>query len=215
MVPPSADLGPQAVLREDLHGEGEGALLVVEADERAALPREGGGADLAGQPGRGGLQPGALGRPAHPPAAHDQKLPCHRTPIVRGRSDRQGDGGTPTRFRSGYPAPIAAGAAVELAAGTLPSVDVSPEIYENMAKALAILTARNESGDGDLSLVERTTLGYLDSQPDPDAKVAEAINLVSGLVSLGGRMLLQLAQTMELSEDELLRIMGERIAYRT
>ena len=55
-----------------------------------------------------------------------------------------------------------------------------------MAKALAILTAWNESGDGDLSLVDQTTLGYLDSQPDADAKVAEAINLISGLVSHGG-----------------------------
>jgi len=37
-------------------------------------------------------------------------------------------------------------------------VDDSPEIYENMSKALAILTAWNESGDGDLSLVEQATL---------------------------------------------------------
>jgi hypothetical protein len=102
-----------------------------------------------------------------------------------------------------------------MAAGTLPGVDDSPEIYENMAKALAILTAWNESGDGDLSLVEQTTLGYLDSHSDPDAKVREAINLVSGLVSLGGRMLLQLSQSLGRSEDELLRIMGERIAYRS
>ena len=93
-------------------------------------------------------------------------------------------------------------------------MDDSPQIYENMAKALAVLTAWNESGDGDLSLAERTTMGYLDSQPDLDAKVREAINLISGLVSLGGRMLLQLAQTLEVSEDELLRIMGQRIAYR-
>ncbi|MDQ1488259.1 MAG: hypothetical protein QOJ23_773, partial [Actinomycetota bacterium] len=35
---------------------------------------------------------------------------------------------------------------------TLPGVDDSLEIYENMAKALAVLTAWNESGDGDLSL---------------------------------------------------------------
>jgi hypothetical protein len=102
-----------------------------------------------------------------------------------------------------------------LTAGTLPGVDDSPEIYENMAKALAILTAWNESGDGDLSLVEQTTMGYLHSHPDPEAKVAEAINLISGLVSLGGRMLLQLAQSMELSEDELLRIMGQSIVYKT
>ena len=94
-------------------------------------------------------------------------------------------------------------------------MDDSPEIYENMAKALAILTAWNESGDGDLSLVEQTTMGYLDGQPDAGAKLREAINLISGLVSLGGRMLLQLAQTMELSEDELLRIMGQRIVYKT
>jgi hypothetical protein len=94
-------------------------------------------------------------------------------------------------------------------------VDDSPQIYENMAKALAVLTAWNESGDGDLSLAERTTMGYLDSQPDPDARVREAINLISGLVSLGGRMLLQLAQNLEVSEDELLRIMGQRIAYRS
>jgi len=100
-------------------------------------------------------------------------------------------------------------------AGTLPAVQDSPEIYENMAKALAILTAWNESGDGDLSLVERTTMGYLDGQADAEAKLAEAINLVSGLVSLGGRMLLQLAQSLGRSEDELLRIMGERIAYRS
>jgi hypothetical protein len=91
----------------------------------------------------------------------------------------------------------------------------SPEIYENMAKALAILTAWNESGDGDLSLVERTTMGYLDSHSDSEAKVNEAIALISGLVSLGGRMLLQLAQSLEVSEDELLRIMGQRIAYRS
>ena len=108
------------------------------------------------------------------------------------------------------PVILALGAPVRCSA-----VDDSPEIYENMAKALAILTAWNESGDGDLSLVEQTTLGYLESQPDPDAKVAEAINLISGLVSLGGRMLLQLAQSLGRSEDELLRIMGERIAYRS
>jgi hypothetical protein len=94
-------------------------------------------------------------------------------------------------------------------------VDDSPEIYENMAKALAILTAWNESGEGDLSLVEETTTGYLDGLADADAKVREALNLIAGLVSLGGRMLLQLAQSLEMSEDELLRIMGQRIAYRT
>jgi len=94
-------------------------------------------------------------------------------------------------------------------------VDDSPEIYENMAKALAILTAWNESGDGDLSLVEQTTVAYLEAQPDAEARVAEAMNLVSGLVSLSGRMLLQLAQSLGRSEDELLRIMGERIAYRS
>ena len=93
-------------------------------------------------------------------------------------------------------------------------MDDSPEVYENMAKALAILTAWNESGDGDLSLVERTTVGYLDGQPDPEARLREAINLISGLVSLGGRMLLQLAQNLEVGEDELLRLMGERIVYR-
>ena len=100
-------------------------------------------------------------------------------------------------------------------AGTLPGVDDSPEIYENMARALAILTAWNESGDGDLSLVEQTTMGYLDSHPDPDTKVREAINLIDGLVSLAGTMLLQLAQNLDLGEDELLRIMGQRIAHRT
>jgi hypothetical protein len=94
-------------------------------------------------------------------------------------------------------------------------VDDSPEIYENMAKALAILTAWNESGDGDLSLVEQTTSAYLEAQTDPDAQIREAINLISGLVSLGGRMLLQLAASLQLSEEELLRIMGGRIADRT
>jgi hypothetical protein len=94
-------------------------------------------------------------------------------------------------------------------------VDDSPEIYENMAKALAILTAWNESGDGDLSLVEQTTMGYLDGHLDPEAKVSEAINLIAGLVSLGGRMLLQLARSVDLSEDELLRIMGRSIVYKT
>ena len=84
-----------------------------------------------------------------------------------------------------------------------------------MAKALAILTAWNESGEGDLSLVERTTMGYLDGQSDADAKIREALNLIAGLVSLGGRMLLQLAQSLDVSEDDLLRIMGRRIAYRT
>ena len=83
-----------------------------------------------------------------------------------------------------------------------------------MAKALAVLTAWNESGDGDLTLVEQTTMGYLDGRGDPEAKLAEAVNLISGLVSLGGRMLLQLAHTTDLGEDELLRIMGQRIAYR-
>ncbi|MCA1842396.1 MAG: hypothetical protein LC792_04250 [Actinobacteria bacterium] len=94
-------------------------------------------------------------------------------------------------------------------------MDDSPEIYENMAKALAILTAWNESGEGDLSLVEQTTLGYLNGLSDADAKIREAFNLISGLVSLGGRMLLQLAQSLDVSEDDLLRIMGERIAYRS
>ena len=94
-------------------------------------------------------------------------------------------------------------------------MDDSPEIYENMAKALAVLTAWNESGEGDLSLVEQTTAGYLDIHADPEAKVREAVAIISGLVSLGGRMLLQLAHSTSLSEDEILRIMGERIAYRT
>src|SRR5438093_8739931 len=85
-----------------------------------------------------------------------------------------------------------------LAAGTLAGVDDSPEIYENMAKALAVLTAWNESGEGDLSLVDRTTMGYLDSAPDVDAKLREAISLISGFVSLGGRMLLQLARSLEM-----------------
>jgi hypothetical protein len=107
-----------------------------------------------------------------------------------------------------------AGPAAEPGAGTLPGVDDSQEIYENMAKALAVLTAWNESGDGDLSLVEQTTMGYLDSHPDPEAKLREAINLISGLVSLGGRMLLQLADKLEMSEEELLRLMGQRITYR-
>jgi hypothetical protein len=93
-------------------------------------------------------------------------------------------------------------------------VEDSPEIYENMAKALAVLTAWNESGDGDLSLVDQTTMGYLENLPDPDAKLTEAIALISGLVSLGGRMLVQLATSTQLSEDEILRIMGQRIAYR-
>ena len=57
-------------------------------------------------------------------------------------------------------------------------------------------------------------MGYLDNQADANAKVQEAINLISGLVSLGGRMLLQLAQNLDVNEGELLRIMGERIAYR-
>lgn len=94
-------------------------------------------------------------------------------------------------------------------------MDDSPEIYENMAKALAILTAWNESGDGDLTLVEQTTAAYLDQHRDPQARLTEALNLVSGLTSLGGRMLLQLAGSLQVSEEELLRIMGERIVYRT
>jgi hypothetical protein len=94
-------------------------------------------------------------------------------------------------------------------------MDDSPEIYENMRKALAILTAWNESGDGDLTLVEQTTKGYLDGHSGADAQLNEAIGLISGLVSLGGRMLLQLAQSLGMSEEELLRIMGQRIAYRT
>jgi hypothetical protein len=94
-------------------------------------------------------------------------------------------------------------------------VEDSPEIYENMAKALAVLTAWNESGDGDLSLVDETTAGYLNRHAGREAQLREAVNLISGLVSLGGRMLLQLAQSTGLSEEELLRIMGERIAYRT
>ena len=94
-------------------------------------------------------------------------------------------------------------------------MDDSPEIYENMSKALAILTAWNESGDGDLTLVEQTTNAYLDGHSDADAKLNEAIGLISGLVSLGGRMLLQLSQALGLTEEELLAIMGQRIAYRT
>ena len=94
-------------------------------------------------------------------------------------------------------------------------MDDSPEIYENMSKALAILTAWNESGDGDLTLVDATTKAYLDGHADVDARLHEAIGIICGFVSLGGRMLLQLAQSLGMSEDELLRIMGQRIAYRT
>src|SRR2546423_6229737 len=92
-------------------------------------------------------------------------------------------------------------------------MDDSPEIYENMTKALAILTAWNESGDGDLSLVEQTTMGYLKSHSDPDARVDEAIALISGLVSLGGRKLLPVPPIFVMSEAELLRTIGPRLAY--
>ena len=97
--------------------------------------------------------------------------------------------GIPRRWGTGIPCDIHdvdvpfSGSAVGRPAVRVTAVDDGPEIDENMAKALAILTAWNESGDGDLSLVEQTTLGDLDSQPDAEAKMAEALNLVSGLVS--------------------------------
>src|SRR2546423_13624268 len=94
-------------------------------------------------------------------------------------------------------------------------MDDSPEIYENMTKALAILTAWNESGDGDLSLVEQTTMGYLKSHSDPDARVDEAIALISGLVSLDGRGPLQPAPSIGKRREEILRIIGPRIAPRS
>src|SRR2546423_15710788 len=93
-------------------------------------------------------------------------------------------------------------------------MDDSPEIYENMTKALAILTAWNESGDGDLSLVEQTTMGYLKSHSDPDARVDEAIALISGLVSLGGRVRLQPPHGIQMGEGGVLRIIGQRTASR-
>ncbi len=66
-----------------------------------------------------------------------------------------------------------------------------------------------------LTLVEQTTDAYLGGHSDPDAKLNEAIGLISGLVSLGGRMLLQLSQSLGMSEEELLHIMGQRIACRS
>src|SRR5258708_9407064 len=93
-------------------------------------------------------------------------------------------------------------------------MDDSPEIYENMTKALAILTAWNESGDGDLSLVEQTTMGYLESHADPDAKVNEPIALMSGLASLGGRMLLQLAHSTQMPENDVRHIIGQPLSSR-
>jgi hypothetical protein len=127
------------------------------------------------------------------PGKHETRR--HRTDVG------SGSGGSPSGARRGGRYPLA--------------MEDSPEIYENMGKALAILTAWNESGDGDLTLVEQTTNGYLQGHPDAEARLDEAIRLISGLVSLGGRMLLQLSQSLGMSEDELLRIMGQRIAYRT
>jgi len=58
-----------------------------------------------------------------------------------------------------FAAPGKGGPAPLLFSVTLRGMDDSPEIYENMTKALAILTAWNESGDGDLSLSRRPRWG--------------------------------------------------------
>jgi hypothetical protein len=84
-------------------------------------------------------------------------------------------------------------------------------VWENVRKAVALLTAWNAS-DGDMTVLGHIVNSYASEASSIEEVVTILEGLVAGLVSLSGGLLLELSRTSEMSPAELLEIIGRRTA---
>ena len=78
-------------------------------------------------------------------------------------------------------------------------------VAENVQRAVAVLTAWNESDGGDTTLVDQVACDQLEEDGDPT-------RLVGGLVSLAGILLVRFADATGRSEIDILQELGRRSA---
>ena len=81
--------------------------------------------------------------------------------------------------------------------------------------AVALLTAWAEGTDGDRSLTQQLLTSYwLDAAAGGDVRelLTESIDLSLGLLSLSGSLLMELGRATGCSPEELLDMIGRRIA---
>lgn len=83
--------------------------------------------------------------------------------------------------------------------------DMEQRVAENVQRAVAVLTAWNESETGDTSLVDQVAADQLADDGDPT-------RLVGGLVSLAGILLVRFADATGRSELDILQELGRRTA---
>jgi hypothetical protein len=83
-----------------------------------------------------------------------------------------------------------------------------------MTKAVALLTAWAESTDGDLSLTEQLLASYWSDAAAGGTHelLLELTDLWLGLLSLSERLLVELSHATGRSADELLEMIGRRVA---
>jgi hypothetical protein len=101
---------------------------------------------------------------------------------------------------------------LSIALGMIPLINEDPLVYDNLTKALALVTAWHESADADRALVVNTAMGYLEGLPDPERALHEAIALIAGLVSLAGSLLVELAENTGSEPEDVLRSIGQNVA---
>ena len=82
------------------------------------------------------------------------------------------------------------------------------QAYENLTKAVALLTAWNISND----LVAPTVSAYVEEDLASVDPVGSLCSMVSGLVTLSGRLLLEVSNHTGRSTDEVLEVLGRRAA---
>lgn len=86
------------------------------------------------------------------------------------------------------------------------------EVNARLARAIGIMTAWNESDDGDTSFVIDFVSRDLAETQFTGQLMSETISMVTGLISLSGRLLVQLEQTTGTPIADILRRAGEQAA---
>jgi hypothetical protein len=89
---------------------------------------------------------------------------------------------------------------------------IDDSAWEPMRQAVALLTAWNESHEGDMSFLAGTVNHYAANATSIEEVVEIFSNLVAGLVSLSGGLLLELGRASGQTPSELLAIIGRRTA---
>jgi len=85
-------------------------------------------------------------------------------------------------------------------------------VNERIRQAVALMTAWNESDDGDTSFVTSILTEDFANAISSDDLIDVAIDKTTGLISLCGRLLLQLERSTKVPIEELLKRIGQQHA---